>query len=538
MRWTTLMKNILDRAMKDFFRPKAVTRAHVGDGFRRIPAVSLFLVQKSGINEILDGIGIDKSLKPRMKIKLEKNAMNRYIDHQIKRALEAKKVENYELYWLIATSCIRRSISFRVSSVIKCWPTWYRIFPLHLLANLLKKVENIVRAWDTQLVYYRRYLVTPNKTRPLGVPTGEWRVVMNMWNNWITMFVYGRLTNHAYQPGKGTVTAWLDVINKARKAKYIYEFDLKSFFENVPISKITRELIRIGIVPEVAFYLDEIHRRAPKNILPEGNLLDETKAYNKFLRENGNPYTGKPKIPFYEKAAEFYKGTTNQFYQNHILDRLFWDPTYTDSTEILGVPQGLNTSPMLSIIYLQTWLDKLHQKGLGTVVYADDGIIYSEKDFIPDLLSDPFVKMNLTKSRWVKREGKWLSDLKFLGMKLINEGKMIKGSTRAGKELEFSSDSVQLFKWIAKLKNELYPLDYLDRLSRTSLMGLVTARIYNGSWRNIEFEEHEWKIYKGSWWAIKNHKGEKGDRTVSSVAAYYLAALIKHSRNKGTRLPA
>lgn len=92
------MKNILDRAMKDFFRPKAVTRAQVGDGFRRIPAVSLFLVQKSGINEILDGIGIDKSLKPRMKIKLEKNAMNRYIDHQIKRALEAKKVEHYELY--------------------------------------------------------------------------------------------------------------------------------------------------------------------------------------------------------------------------------------------------------------------------------------------------------------------------------------------------------------------------------------------------------------------------------------------------------
>ena len=51
------------------------------------------------------------------------------------------------------------------------------------------------------------------------------------------MFVKEKLVsfNHAFMVGKGTKTAIEDLVEKVSKAKYIYEFDLKGFFDNVPI---------------------------------------------------------------------------------------------------------------------------------------------------------------------------------------------------------------------------------------------------------------------------------------------------------------
>jgi hypothetical protein len=81
-----------------------------------------------------------------------------------------------------------------------------------------------------------------------------------------------------------------------------------------------------------------------------------------------------------------------------------------------GLPQGLNTSPILSILTLTTWNKELKAKGIDLLMYADDGILFSNEPF------DPFPPRNqefsIEKSRWV-RKVEWLADLKFVGLKYL-----------------------------------------------------------------------------------------------------------------------
>jgi len=51
-------------------------------------------------------------------------------------------------------------------------------------------------------------------------------------------------SQHAYLPGKGTKTAWTSVLEKIDKYKYIYETDLKAFFDTVNIHGIFELLLR------------------------------------------------------------------------------------------------------------------------------------------------------------------------------------------------------------------------------------------------------------------------------------------------------
>jgi len=52
-----------------------------------------------------------------------------------------------------------------------------------------------------------------------------------------------------------------------------------------------------------------------------------------------------------------------------------------DDREILGLPQGLNTSPVLAIYSIYDWVERLKLKGINALMYADDGILYSNKKF-------------------------------------------------------------------------------------------------------------------------------------------------------------
>jgi len=50
----------------------------------------------------------------------------------------------------------------------------------------------------------------------------------------------------------------------------------------------------------------------------------------------------------------------------------------------LGVPQGGNISPLLSMLGLVRLYELTHRQGASIVMYADDGIMYSNKKFDPD----------------------------------------------------------------------------------------------------------------------------------------------------------
>ena len=90
----------------------------------------------------------------------------------------------------------------------------------------------------------------------------------------LTLFTRERIEfNHAYQPGKGCLTAWRDLINTGLKKKYIYEFDLKGFFDNVEIPKVTELLEKWGTPKRIVYHLENINRCTPQ--LQSEDLVDE-----------------------------------------------------------------------------------------------------------------------------------------------------------------------------------------------------------------------------------------------------------------------
>lgn len=76
--------------------------------------------------------------------------------------------------------------------------------------KLIKKLKKLVRTRATDLQYKRKYIPkTETTSRPLGVPSLEWRVYLHMYNNCITMWrmVTERGNQHGYIPGKGVLSA-------------------------------------------------------------------------------------------------------------------------------------------------------------------------------------------------------------------------------------------------------------------------------------------------------------------------------------------
>ena len=54
---------------------------------------------------------------------------------------------------------------------------------------------------------------------------------------------YIPFNQHGFQPGKGTGTAWSDLLTKVLPSANIYEFDLSKFFDSVNLDYLLRLLI-------------------------------------------------------------------------------------------------------------------------------------------------------------------------------------------------------------------------------------------------------------------------------------------------------
>lgn len=70
------------------------------------------------------------------------------------------------------------------------------------------------------------------------------------------------------------------------------------------------------------------------------------------------------------------------------------------------MPQGANTSPILTEIVLDHWITAMERVNKGTsVFYADDGIFFSDEPIV--LANDEArgIEINLEKSGSVKEDG-------------------------------------------------------------------------------------------------------------------------------------
>jgi len=163
-----------------------------------------------------------------------------------------------------------------------------------------------------------------------------------------------------------------------------------------------------------------------------------------------------------------------------------------------GVPQGFGMSPMLASFALfkiyEKWKDQL-------VMYLDDGLLISDKPidvdaFIKDvrLLN---IEVALQKSGMVKEEGKWLRNLKFLGLEYLPNSGNLKSNTKTGKTIELPAlkflelpELRKYFKfytatWLDSIRNK----PNIEKWDIIQALGYGIHLVFSGRVKDSEFRK-------------------------------------------------
>ena len=95
-----------------------------------------------------------------------------------------------------------------------------------------------------------------------------------MWNNLLSFYrqnqTYGQ---HGYVAGRSTGTCWKEILDLEDSYKYIYEFDLKGFFDNVLHSDIAIALQRAGMPKNLINYFNCLNKSIVK--LTSEDIIEE-----------------------------------------------------------------------------------------------------------------------------------------------------------------------------------------------------------------------------------------------------------------------
>jgi retron-type reverse transcriptase len=216
--------------------------------------------------------------------------MNRYVRYQFTQL--NKNRHNPRVFWCIANTLLFKSHSYRTMCFNHVYPNWHRKFKYSVVKNILISLANLnLKSYRYKTVHIPK---ADGSTRPLGVPSPAWRVFLHGLNNillvWLSPYLHP--SQHGFRPGRGTLTAWQELM---RKTNYnsIYEFDMTKFFDSVNLHYLEKILL-ITKIPKYAVDLiirwnQTLPSNSPRHGITWKNPLEEASDY-KYSR------TGKPLI--------------------------------------------------------------------------------------------------------------------------------------------------------------------------------------------------------------------------------------------------
>lgn len=318
-----------------------------------------------------------------------------------------------------------------------------------------------------------------------------------------------RDSQHGFRPGRGTLTAWRHILKDVVKSKDIYEFDLKGFFDSINLDYIAMQMTK-DLVPHNIVKLFYYINTCACTVKPPYRL-NEFEHMMKALIHKGS----------YDEVVMHPRPISYMY-------------------RVRGVPQGAPTSPTLSLLALHESI--FDRPGINTVMYADDGLYHGDLSNTPLITPNSGtvsanISYNFRKSGWVKKDGKWIKPLKFLGLVYDGEKGTLTASTRKGSELIFDEmDLVQAWdmqeknlseSWRSRKWRDKYTF---EDLAKSKLFGFIQSRLYQGSW-NMEGYEQSFDLTfnKGSYVAYSMKlKGQIGDRmTVFNSTTFASEWMVK-----------
>jgi hypothetical protein len=435
-------------------------------------------------------------------VEYKNDELNRYLLRQINR-LKSNRFK--PAYWAIANHILKRSNVFFLVALKHVLPRWHRDFPFWAIMRLRRDYLNLVETKAADIDYRRVYIEKSNgKWRGLGVPTLVWRLYLHQINQLLTLAFepYISEEQHGFRPMRGTLTAWLSLLKKIHNFDNIYEFDYASFFPNLDILEITDRLQELGVPSQWVFMIQTMNKSQPK--LPVEEKMDESQVrYHKRLKE-GNKVNN-----FFLNSIDW--GNQSAFAKMN-LDLTDWK-VHIDHHPIIGVPQGAPTSPFLSILCLDWAIRK--DIGKTDVRYADDGLRLTNGEAKEPIETNEMRLLNIKYARekcgFVKKNGKWLKELKFLGLVYNAERDELRSDTREGAKLIYDKQSLvdilhtdSFYKGIHKDYPEDNPHSW-ENFIKSDLTGFILSRLYIGDW-NLTNYVQSFKLTRkeGSWVSCYN----------------------------------
>lgn len=232
-------------------------------------------------------------------------------------------------------------------------------------------------------------------------------------------------SQHGFMPGRGTLTAWKQILKDDLLAKpFIYECDFVSFFDTVSLGYLSDRMLEMGFPVKLVDYLYDLNSSPPRLPSdPKDHLLDEWRVHQKIESQRWTRVfrslvrqalgearslrlravaqsLGVPPLSGVDLANQLILaaglrasmesdwlgrplvGSVSEFQiPNRVglveaLEWLlaqqnrFWD-VYNS-----GMPQGFPTSPFMSMLSLRSFLTQQ-----TSVSYADDPVFFGDTEF-------------------------------------------------------------------------------------------------------------------------------------------------------------
>lgn len=249
----------------------------------KLPNVVKFSLTDAVMNPIAYFHGLikrDRQLVVESKIKNLCRA-NRYLERSFIRMYKLVLKGQTEKFDKVAQIILRKSDAFLILCFNRVNPSWTS---MHLIKvhKLIKSVHKLRSNLATDIDYKRVWIDKKpgDFGRPLGVPKMDWRIYLLMVTLIGECFAYGKgyysPNQHGGRAGYGVMSCLKDLAQRLPTAKYLYEFDLKGFFDHVSHDYISNLFKGTFLKP---LYNQMMKAKPQKYELPP---LEKDVAYTKF----------------------------------------------------------------------------------------------------------------------------------------------------------------------------------------------------------------------------------------------------------------